>query len=91
MLAAALWPLDLPGKPGWPRRVLLLVAVVGTIAALAQHLPLQNILFVAAFIGLVGGAAEWLDIKTGIPFGQFTLGKIAGPKPFLHAVPWACR
>jgi len=87
-LARLLWPLDLPGKPGWPMAVLLLVAVVGTIAALAQHLPLQNILFVAAFIGLVGGAAEWLDIKTGIPFGSFTLGKIAGPRPFLHAVPW---
>jgi uncharacterized membrane protein len=83
------WPVSLPGKPGWPVAVLLLLAVVGTIAALSRHLPLQNILFAAFFIGLASSTADWLDLKTGIPFGTFTLGEIAGPKLFFHAVPWA--
>ena len=74
VLARLWWPLPLPGKPGWPDAVLLLLAVAGTIAALARHLPLQNILFAALFIGIAGGAADWLDLKTGIPFGSFTPG-----------------
>ena len=87
VLAQLWWPVSLPGKPGWPGAVLLVLAVVGTIAALARHLPLQNILLAAGFIGLVGGAADWLDWKTGIPFGAFTSGQNAGPK-FFHALPW---
>jgi uncharacterized membrane protein len=74
------WPMNLPGKPGWPDAVLLLLAVVSTIAALARHLPLQNVLFVALVIAFASGAVTWLDLKTGIPFGQFTLGDNVGPK-----------
>ena len=87
VLAQLWWPLNLPGKAGWPGAVLLLLAAAGTIAALARHLPLQNILLAACFIGLAGGAADWLDWKTGIPFGQFTPGQNTGPKLF-HALPW---
>jgi uncharacterized membrane protein len=88
VLAGLWWPMSLPGKPGWPGAVLLVLAVVGTIAALSRHLPLQNILFAASFIGLAAGAADWLDWKTGIPFGAFTPGQNTGPKLF-HALPWA--
>lgn len=88
VLVGLWWPMSLPGKPGWPGAVLLVLAVVGTIAALARHLPLQNVLFAACFIGLAGGAADWLDWKTGIPFGAFTPGQNIGPKLF-HALPWA--
>jgi uncharacterized membrane protein len=82
------WPMSLPGKPGWPHAVLLVLAAVGTIAALARHLPFQNILLAACFIGLTGGAADWLSWKTGIPFGAFTPGQNTGPVLF-HALPWA--
>jgi uncharacterized membrane protein len=80
VLARLWWPMNLPGKPGWPDAVLLLLAVVSTIAALARHLPLQNVLFAAFVIALAGGAVTWLDLETGIPFGQFTLGDNVGPK-----------
>ena len=89
LVLTGLWrPLSLPGKPGWPGAVLLLLAAAGTIAALARHLPLQNILFAALVIALASGAAIWLDTTTGIPFGQFTTGDTSGPK-FLGVVPWA--
>lgn len=86
-LARVLWPLHLPGKPGWPNAVLLVLAVISTIAALARHLPLQNVLGAAAVIGLTGGAADWLGWKTGIPFGAFTPEQNLGPR-LLHSVPW---
>jgi len=82
------WPVHLPGKSGWPEAVLLMLAVASTIAALARHLPLQNILFAALAIVLASGAVIWLDLKTGIPFGQFTMGDNTGPK-LLKGVPWA--
>jgi uncharacterized membrane protein len=72
----------------WPVAVLLLLAVKSTIAALARRLPLQNVLFATFLIGIAGGVADWLDLKTGIPFGPFAPGHNAGPKLF-HALPWA--
>jgi uncharacterized membrane protein len=74
------WPMNLPGKPGWPEAALLLLAAGGTVAALTRHLPLQNVLYAAFFIGLAGGVVDWLDSKTGIPFGQLTFGDNIGPK-----------
>jgi uncharacterized membrane protein len=88
VLVGLWWPMSLPGKPGWPCAVLLVLAVVGTVAALTRHLPLQNILLAALAIVLASGAVIWLDSKTGIPFGQFTIGDNTGPK-FLRVVPWA--
>lgn len=81
------WPVHLPGKSGWPEAVLLLLAVVGTIAALARHMPLQNVLYAASVIALAAGVVTWLDLKTGIPFGQFTNGDNSVLKLF-NAVPW---
>lgn len=80
-------PLSLPGKPGAADAVLLLLAAASTMAALTRHLPLQNVVFAALFIGCAGGAAEWLDLKTGIPFGVPVPGEKCGPKLF-QALPW---
>jgi uncharacterized membrane protein len=80
------WPMNLPGKAGWPGAVLLLLAAAGTVAALARQLPLQNVLFAASVIALAGGAATWLDLKTGVPFGPL-LSISAGPKLF-GTLPW---
>jgi uncharacterized membrane protein len=82
------WPMNLPGKSGWPEAVLLVLVTVSTIAALSRHLPLQNILFAALVIALAGGAVTWLNLKTGIPFGQVILGDNVGPK-LLQTLPWA--
>jgi len=87
VLAQVCWPANLPGKPGWPDAVLLALATAGTIAALARHLPLQNVLVAAFFIGVAGGAVDWLDLKTGIPFGTFTPGQNTGLKLF-NVLPW---
>jgi uncharacterized membrane protein len=89
LVLAQLWrAIHLPGKPGWPEAVLLLLAIASTLTALARHLPLQNVLSTAFFIGLAGGAATWLDLKTGIPFGLFIPGDSAGSE--LHqTLPWA--
>ncbi len=82
------WPVPLPGQPGWPDAVLLVLAAVGAVAALARHLPLQNVLFAAFAIALAGGAVTWLNLNTGIPFGQVTPGDNMGPKLF-QTLPWA--
>src|ERR1035438_10000340 len=78
VLAGLWWPMSLPGKPGWPCAVLLVLAVLGTIAALTRHLSLQNILLAALAVRLGRGAVIWLDSITGIPFGQFTIGDNSG-------------
>ena len=82
------WPMNLPGQPGWPDAVLLVLAVVSTVATLARHLPLQNILFAALVIVLTGGAVTWLNLNAGIPFGPLTLGDNMGPK-LRQTLPWA--
>ena len=82
------WPMNLPGKPGWPDAVLLVLATVSTVAASARHLPLPNILAAAFGIALVGAGITWLDLKTGIPFGPMTFGSGVGPK-FHVSLPWA--
>lgn len=80
------WPIHLPGRPNWPGAVLLVLAVIGTIAALARQLPLQNVLFATVIIGLVGGGVTWLNLKTQVPFGPVGFGD-AGPKIFKQ-LPW---
>jgi uncharacterized membrane protein len=88
VLARLWWPIPLPGKPGWPDAVMLVLAAASSIAALARHLPLQNILFAALVIMLATAAVTWLDLKTGVPFGPFTVGDNPGPMLF-RTLPWA--
>jgi uncharacterized membrane protein len=88
VLAANGLSLDLPGKPGWPEALLLLLAAAGTITTLARQLPLQNVLLAAGVIALMGGAVHALGVTMGIPFGPFLFGADAGPQLF-KTLPWA--
>ncbi len=88
VLAADGLTLNLPGKPGWPEALLLLLAAAGTLIALVRQLPLQNVLLAAGVIALLGSAAQALGVKTGIPFGPFLFGADAGPRWF-KTLPWA--
>ena len=81
-------PLNLPGNPGWPELLLLASGVVCTITALAQRLPLQNVLLAVFIIAVLGGAAHALGAITEIPFGPFTFGESIGPQVF-KTLPWA--
>ena len=87
-LAANGMALNLPGQPGWPESLLILLAAIGTIAALARQLPLQNVLLAAFVIALAGGAVHALGVTMGIPFGPFLFGADAGPQLF-RTLPWA--
>jgi uncharacterized membrane protein len=80
--------LNLPGDPGWPEALLLLLATAGTLTALARQLPLQNVLLAAFVIALMGGAAHALGVRMGIPFGPFLFGVDAGPQLF-RTLPWS--
>ncbi len=88
VLAANGLLLDLPGRPGWPEALLILLATVSTITALARQLPLQNVLLAAFVIALMGGAVHALGVTMGIPFGPFLFGADAGPQLF-KTLPWA--
>ena len=81
-------PLKLPGNPGWPELLLLVSGVACTITALAQRLPLQNVLLAVFIIAVIGGAVHALGAITGIPFGPFTFGESIGPEMF-KTLPWA--
>jgi uncharacterized membrane protein len=87
-LAANGLALNLPGKPGWPEALLMVLATAATITALARQLPLQNVLLAAFFIALIGGAVHALGVTMGIPFGPFLFGAEAGPQLF-KTLPWA--
>lgn len=80
--------MNLPGDPGWPELVLLVSGLACTITALAQRLPLQNVLLAAFIIAVIGGALHALGAITGIPFGPFTFGENIGPEMF-QTLPWA--
>jgi putative membrane protein len=88
VLAANGLTFNLPGKPGWPEALLILLATISTLAALARQLPLQNVLPAASVIALMGCAVHTLGAITGIPFGPFIFGVEAGPQ-FLKTLPWA--
>ena len=79
--------LTLPGNPGWPEALLLLLATAGTFSALARQLPLQNVLLAGLVIALIGGATHTLGVSQGIPFGPFMFGPAAGPQLF-KLLPW---
>ncbi len=88
VLAAQGLSLNLPGQPGWPEVLLLLLATAGTITALTRQLPLQNVLLAASVIALLGGAAHALGATMGIPFGPFQFGTQTRPYLF-QTLPWA--
>src|SRR5260221_912525 len=86
LLAAAflstLIAIGMNSDANWPEALLLLFAAINTIAALARHLPLQNILLAALIIAAIGGVAHFFGATSGIPFGPFMVGPDAGRKSF---------
>ena len=88
VLASNSLMVDLPGNPGWPEALLILLATVTTITALVRQLPLQNVLLAAFIIALLGGAVHALGATMDIPFGPFIYGAEAGPQLF-KTLPWA--
>jgi uncharacterized membrane protein len=88
VIAANGLSLELPGQPGGPEALLILLATVSTITALARQLALQNVLLAAFVIALTGGAVHALGATMGIPFGPFIFGAEAGPQLF-KTLPWA--
>jgi uncharacterized membrane protein len=82
VLATLLTPLRLPGKPGWPEAVLVIMTALATLASLTRQLPGQNVLLAGAIIGIVGGILHSVGAATAIPFGPFTYTNGAGPRIF---------
>lgn len=82
VLATLLTPVRLPGKPGWPEAVLVLAALLATLASLARQLPGQNVLLAGAIIATIGGLLHGVGAATAIPFGPFTYTDSAGPRLF---------
>ncbi len=79
---------NLPDKPEWPEALLLSLATASTVVALLRRLPMQNVLWAALIIAVIGGAAHALGGVTDMPFGPFVFGPEAGPK-FFKTLPWA--
>ena len=88
VLAVETGSLNLPGPAGGPESLLMVLATIGTLAALARQLPLQNVLLATFIIALLGGAVHTLGVMTEIPFGPFLYGEEAGPQLF-KTLPWA--
>ena len=79
---------NLPDKPGWPDALLISLATASTAVTLLRRLPMQNVLWAALIIAVIGGAAHALGAITDMPFGPFVFGPEAGPKLF-KTLPWA--
>lgn len=83
LVGLAFWqPAHLPGTPGCPDAVLVVLAAVTTLVSLARQLPTQNVMLAAAGIALIGGIAHLIGATMAIPFGPFTYTEAAGPKLF---------
>jgi uncharacterized membrane protein len=72
----------LPGKPGWAETLLVLTAALATLTALARQTPGYKVMLAAAIIGMAGGIAHGVGVKTAIPFGPFVYSDQVGPKIF---------
>lgn len=77
----------LPGNPGWPEALLVIVTTLATLVSLARILAGQNVLLAAAIIGLLGGIAHGMGAKTAFPFGPFVFSEAAGPQ-FFNVLAW---
>jgi hypothetical protein len=67
---------------GWSDAVLLTLALGATVAALARHLPVQNILMGVGIAAALGGGAHAVNEVIGLPFGRFEFGPAFGPRWF---------
>lgn len=76
------------GKPGWAETLLVITTALATLTSLARQLSGIKVLLAAAIIGLAGGIAHGVGVKTAIPFGPFVYTDSIGPKIF-DTVAWA--
>jgi len=67
---------------GWPDAALLILATAATIAALANHLPVPNVLLAAGIAAGIGGMAHAINDVTGFPFGRIEFTTAFGPRLF---------
>jgi uncharacterized membrane protein len=72
---------------GWLDALLLILAVLSTIAGLSPDLPLQNVIVASVLVAALSGLIEMIGVKTGIPFGRFSYTGHAGV-PILGILPW---
>ena len=78
--------------PGCAREwdvAIIVLAALASVAALAQQLPLQNVLPAAALAAGVGGLAQALSANPGfsLPFGPIVFTSAAGTRIF-DTIPW---
>lgn len=77
-----------PENTYWPAAAFVLLALATTLVSLARALPAQNVLAAAAVIAFMASVAEFINAKTGMPFGQRTFTEDMGPR-LLGVLPWA--
>ena len=80
--------LELPAGFGWVEALLPLTAALTTLLALAQRLPLQNVLMAGVWIMSLAAGILAVGALTGMPFGPFIYTEAAGERAF-DVVPWA--
>ncbi len=81
-------PYPLFGDAGWPARVLLLLALGGTLAGQARQAPGQNVALASFIILSLAGLALAVGARTGIPLGPIT-GPARSGNQVLRWLPWA--
>jgi uncharacterized membrane protein len=88
VLALEMISLLTPWKSGWLDAALIVLACASSMTALSRQLPVQNVLFGAFIIAIVGGTISAVGEMFRIPFGSFLVGAESGPRIFGTA-PWA--
>ena len=75
------------GEWAWLDVLIVLLALVATIACQARRLPLQNVLVASSIMVSIGGIAMAISAFTGVPFGSVAYTESAGTR-ILGSVPW---
>lgn len=71
----------------------ILLGVIAALALMAASQGLRRALFLLVLSTLVGGASEWLSLRTGLPFGRYSYTDLLGPAllgelPLLIPLAW---
>lgn len=77
----------LPGKPGLAEALLVITTALATLMSLARQIPGHKVLLAGVIVGVAGGIAHAVGVKTSIPFGPFVYSENIGPK-FFGMVAW---
>lgn len=79
--------IKLPADGVWVEGLLPVTALATTLLSQRRVLPWQNILAMAAIIGVFGYAAMAVCVRTGLPFGPLVFLD-SDANPLFDAVPW---